>query len=53
MVGGDEHILGVLASLLPLSAETEVWRKLFVFAVRPDGRQMSTTAQEVLTGSEM
>lgn len=34
---------------LPLSAETDVWRKLFVFAVWPDRRQMSTTAQEVLT----
>lgn len=45
-VGGHhEHIFRVLAS----SADTEAWRKLFVFAVRTDGRQKSTTVPDVLT----
>lgn len=31
--GGDEQVFRVPASALPPSAETEVWAKLFVFAV--------------------
>lgn len=47
-VGGDEHIFRVLAWLLPLSAETEVWRKPFVFA-----SNVNSCAGSPHTGSEM
>lgn len=44
-VGGDEHIFRVLAWLLPLSAESEVWCGGNPLSLR----QMSTAAQDVLT----